>query len=48
MEKIIYHGSDHIKEYLWILPGRALENGVPCAARESSGTSHKKADGTFT
>ena len=33
MEKIIYHGSDHIKEYLWILPGRALENEVPCAAR---------------
>lgn len=31
----------------WILPGRALENGVPCAARGASVTSHKKIDCKF-
>jgi hypothetical protein len=33
---------------LWILPGRALENGVPCAARGASVTSHKKLTASFT
>ena len=31
----------------WILPGRALENEVPCAARTSV-TSHKKRTASFT
>ena len=32
----------------WILPGRALENEVPCAARGASVTSHKKRTASFT
>ena len=32
----------------WILPGRALENGVPCVARGASVTSHKKEIASFT
>ena len=33
---------------LWILPGRAQENEVPCAARGASVTSHKKLTASFT
>ena len=32
----------------WILPGRTLENGVPCVARGTSVTSHKKLIAGFT
>ena len=33
---------------LWILPGRALENGVSCAERGVFVTSHEKLTASFT
>ena len=33
---------------LWILPGGALENGVPCAERGAFVTSHEKQRAGFT
>lgn len=48
MKLIEYFFYDIARCCFWILPGRALENGVPCAARGASVTSHKKLTASFT